>query len=40
MNLASFSTPQIKHIFRACSLEQDVFDALMLVKALKEVQVL
>ncbi|KAB2096517.1 hypothetical protein ES319_A01G113200v1 [Gossypium barbadense] len=32
MDLASFSTPQIKLILRASSLEQDVFDALMLVK--------
>ncbi|TYI97149.1 hypothetical protein E1A91_D01G123200v1 [Gossypium mustelinum] len=34
MDLASFSTPQIKLILRASSLEQDVFDALMLVKRL------
>ncbi|KAG8488909.1 hypothetical protein CXB51_016857 [Gossypium anomalum] len=32
MDLASFSIPQIKHILKASSLEQDVFDALMLVK--------
>ncbi|KAK6277945.1 hypothetical protein POUND7_018268 [Theobroma cacao] len=34
MDLASFSTPQIKRILRVASLEQDVFDALMLVKRL------
>ncbi|KAH1121537.1 hypothetical protein J1N35_004697 [Gossypium stocksii] len=34
MDLSSFSTPQIKLILRASSLEQDVFDALMLVKRL------
>ncbi|XVF63679.1 hypothetical protein PTKIN_Ptkin09bG0105800 [Pterospermum kingtungense] len=34
MDLASFSTPQIKRILRAASLEQDVLDALMLVKRL------
>ncbi|XP_022766534.1 uncharacterized protein LOC111311419 [Durio zibethinus] len=34
MDLASFSTPQIKRILRLASLEQDVFDALMLVKRL------
>ncbi|XP_039000523.1 uncharacterized protein LOC120126380 [Hibiscus syriacus] len=34
MDLASFSTPQIKRILRVASLEQDAFDALMLVKRL------
>ncbi|GMJ10445.1 hypothetical protein like AT4G24175 [Hibiscus trionum] len=34
MELASFSTPQIKRILGAASLEQDVLDALMLVKRL------
>ncbi|XP_039053274.1 UPF0307 protein SG0165-like [Hibiscus syriacus] len=34
MDLASFSNPQIKGILRVASLEQDVFDALMLVKRL------
>ncbi|GMJ07019.1 hypothetical protein like AT4G24175 [Hibiscus trionum] len=34
MELASFSTPQIKRILRAASLERDVLDALMLVKRL------
>ncbi|XVE69722.1 hypothetical protein DITRI_Ditri10aG0013500 [Diplodiscus trichospermus] len=34
MDLASFSTPQIRRILRAASLEEDVFDALMLVKRL------
>ncbi|KAL4313233.1 hypothetical protein GQ457_01G009120 [Hibiscus cannabinus] len=34
MDLASFSNPQIKRILRVASLEQDVFDALMLVKRL------
>ncbi|GMH23795.1 hypothetical protein Nepgr_025638 [Nepenthes gracilis] len=34
MELASFSTPQIKRILRLASLEQEVFDALMLVKRL------
>ncbi|GAV78146.1 DUF615 domain-containing protein [Cephalotus follicularis] len=34
MDLASFSTPQIKLILRAASLEQDVFEAIMLVKRL------
>ncbi|XWS25911.1 hypothetical protein CRYUN_Cryun27aG0108200 [Craigia yunnanensis] len=34
MDLASFSTPQIKRILRVASLGQDVFDALMLVKRL------
>ncbi|KAI3464824.1 hypothetical protein Pfo_021487 [Paulownia fortunei] len=34
MDLASFSPPQIKRILRAADLEQEVFDALMLVKRL------
>ncbi|GAB4852539.1 hypothetical protein Ancab_016753 [Ancistrocladus abbreviatus] len=34
MELASFSTPQIKRILRVASLEQEVFEALMLVKRL------
>ncbi|KAA8528758.1 hypothetical protein F0562_036113 [Nyssa sinensis] len=34
MELASFSTPQIKRILRLASLEREVFDALMLVKRL------
>ncbi|KAI4313511.1 hypothetical protein L6164_026486 [Bauhinia variegata] len=34
MDLASFSPPQIKRILRAVSLEQEVFEALMLVKRL------
>ncbi|XP_022140476.1 uncharacterized protein LOC111011113 [Momordica charantia] len=34
MELAAFSTPQIKLILRAASLERDVFDAVMLVKRL------
>ncbi|XVF35952.1 hypothetical protein REPUB_Repub19eG0016100 [Reevesia pubescens] len=34
MDIASFSTPQIKIILRTASLEQDVLDALMLVKRL------
>ncbi|GAB2269652.1 hypothetical protein Dimus_004577 [Dionaea muscipula] len=34
MELASFTVPQIKRILRAASLEQDVFEALMLVKKL------
>ncbi|KAK8512568.1 hypothetical protein V6N12_075142 [Hibiscus sabdariffa] len=34
MDLASFSNPQIKRILKVASLEQDVFDALMLVKRL------
>ncbi|KAL0438409.1 UNVERIFIED_CONTAM: hypothetical protein Slati_2323900 [Sesamum latifolium] len=34
MELASFSPPQIKRILRVAALEQEVFDALMLVKRL------
>ncbi|KAJ4833110.1 hypothetical protein Tsubulata_034297 [Turnera subulata] len=34
MQLASFSTPQIKRILRVASLKSDVFNALMLVKRL------
>ncbi|XP_039026855.1 UPF0307 protein SG0165-like [Hibiscus syriacus] len=34
MDLASFSTRQIKRVLRVASLEQDVFDALLLVKRL------
>ncbi|XP_021769044.1 uncharacterized protein LOC110733321 isoform X2 [Chenopodium quinoa] len=34
MDLASFSTPQIKRILKAASLEEDVFEALMVVKRL------
>ncbi|XP_022976393.1 uncharacterized protein LOC111476812 [Cucurbita maxima] len=34
MDLAAFSTPQIKRILRVASLEKDVFDAIMLVKRL------
>lgn len=34
MELAAFSTPQIKRILRMASLEREVFDALMLVKRL------
>ncbi|KAG2692789.1 hypothetical protein I3760_08G068500 [Carya illinoinensis] len=34
MELASFSTPQIKRILRVASLDQEVFEALMLVKKL------
>ncbi|XP_015884857.1 uncharacterized protein LOC107420416 isoform X2 [Ziziphus jujuba] len=34
MELASFSTPQIKRILRAASLDNDVFEALVLVKKL------
>ncbi|OWM80924.1 uncharacterized protein LOC116198755 isoform X2 [Punica granatum] len=34
MDLASFSAPQIKLILRAASLEEEVFEALMLVKRL------
>ncbi|XVE94549.1 hypothetical protein REPUB_Repub02eG0018200 [Reevesia pubescens] len=34
IDLASFSTPQIKRILRVASLERDVLDALMLVKRL------
>ncbi|KAL0314566.1 UNVERIFIED_CONTAM: hypothetical protein Sangu_2301000 [Sesamum angustifolium] len=36
MELASFSPPQIKRILRVAALEQEVFDALMLVKATKD----
>ncbi|VVA14917.1 PREDICTED: UPF0307 [Prunus dulcis] len=32
MDLSSFSTPQIKRILRVASLDQDVLDALILVK--------
>lgn len=34
MDLASFSTPQIKRILKAASLEEEVFEALMVVKRL------
>ncbi|KAJ0024493.1 hypothetical protein Pint_09366 [Pistacia integerrima] len=34
MDLAAFSTPQIKRILKVASLDQDVLDALMLVKRL------
>ncbi|KAL2895444.1 hypothetical protein RDABS01_011353 [Bienertia sinuspersici] len=34
MDLASFTTPQIKRILKAASLEEEVFEALMLVKRL------
>lgn len=34
MDLASFSTPQIKRILRVASLEPEVFEAIMLVKKL------
>lgn len=34
VDLASFSTPKIKRILKAASLDEDVFDALMLVKRL------
>ncbi|XP_052202759.1 uncharacterized protein LOC127808310 isoform X4 [Diospyros lotus] len=34
MELASFSSPQIKRILKAASLERDVYDAIMLVKRL------
>ncbi|XP_021754723.1 uncharacterized protein LOC110720027 [Chenopodium quinoa] len=34
MDLASFSTPQIKRILKAASLEEEVFEALMVVKKL------
>lgn len=34
MDLASFSAPQIKRILRVAALEQEVYDALMLVKRL------
>jgi len=34
MDLASFSTPQIKRILRVASLEPEVFEAIMLVKRL------
>ncbi|XP_039787833.1 uncharacterized protein LOC120654379 isoform X2 [Panicum virgatum] len=36
MDLAKFPPPQIKRILRAASLETEVFDALMLVKASKD----
>ncbi|XP_028091836.1 uncharacterized protein LOC114292120 isoform X2 [Camellia sinensis] len=36
MELAAFSTPQIKRILRVASLEPEVFDAIMLVKATKD----
>ncbi|KAK1273741.1 hypothetical protein QJS04_geneDACA009602 [Acorus gramineus] len=36
MELSKFSNPQIKRIMRVASLEQEVFEALMLVKASKD----